>query len=279
MKEKKIRRRNFFATSIGASVATGAHLLGAMAKSEGAKSNSWLEGTSNDYEQFFANGRHWEALGRPHDWSIVREGLHPFSPERVIVIPDDTRHQLIGHSLEEARASVIEHYLERPSSRDEEFVNKLRKQCETEQGTTCIQIMKVISDHYKVPEVFLDWASRLLFRDSRSTTGLTNHIGFVHEYQWNTPVKVKNPPVDWWLIQIPGGMDFKSLDEQPVHLLGGTVLSTPGGMVLGNSMGAIERLLFSFDKADIVAISRMDRLSVCRHLNSKIPEALADYLS
>src|ERR1700733_2962710 len=37
-----------------------------------------------EYEEILARSPGLNILGRPHDWSLVREGCHPFSPERIL---------------------------------------------------------------------------------------------------------------------------------------------------------------------------------------------------
>ena len=274
MKDHRILRRSFLAASLGASTVTAASHLTPKMNGQEARRPEPSERNPLDHEHFFANCRHWQALGRPHDWSIVRAGLHPFSPDRVVIIPDDTRHLFWGHSMREAKASVTEAHQRRHGLSENTFFDNFCKLCESEKGTTCLKIMKVLSDYYQAPEAFIDWATGLVSRESLGSSGIGLHVGLVHEFQRATPITTRNSPVDWWLFQAPEGMDFQSLDEKPVHLLFGIALSIPGGMVKLNALCALSDLIQACHSNDAITVSRMDRLSACRYLNRRVAEAV-----
>ena len=40
-----------------------------------------------DYERILGRTDRMDVLGRPRSWSFVTRGFHPFSPERIVVIP------------------------------------------------------------------------------------------------------------------------------------------------------------------------------------------------
>jgi len=42
-----------------------------------------------EYEQALASSNGLEALGIPPSWSFVREGFHPLTPERIVIVPPD----------------------------------------------------------------------------------------------------------------------------------------------------------------------------------------------
>ena len=79
-----IERREFLQTTIGA-VSTLAipNFCQSSAKAMVDTRPDWL----TKYEQSFAASNNRELLGIPKSWSCIRKGLHPFSPERTLILP------------------------------------------------------------------------------------------------------------------------------------------------------------------------------------------------
>src|SRR4051812_13866501 len=40
-----------------------------------------------EYERILSQTDRMDVLGRPRSWSVVAQGFHPFSPERIVVMP------------------------------------------------------------------------------------------------------------------------------------------------------------------------------------------------
>jgi hypothetical protein len=94
-------------------------------------------------------------------------------------------------------------------------------------------------------------------------------------FQNRVEIAVDCPPVDWWLFLFPGGIDWASLAEEPVHALirhvGRRPYSTHPGLMLDAwcLTSAIMRVV-----GDARLVSRMGRVAAARHLNRIAAECL-----
>jgi hypothetical protein len=139
-----------------------------------------------------------------------------------------------------------------------------------------IWIMHVLAERYGVPQYFEDWATRLAAREHLGTAlGYFRHYGLVHQFQRrgdDYQVRTWNGFVDWWLVLIPGGVDFQSLDGLPTHILLGCVDANGSPFRELHCMCPIERL--GANLTDAVAVSRMDRLRAACCLNQQFVEIM-----
>jgi hypothetical protein len=227
------------------------------------------------YERALAGSPELELLGIQRSWSVVREGFPPFSPERVLV--------LLGHRsgfYSAYRHAAIRHQVETKFARRQE---KLRYHCA--KFRLLLAILEFLVAYYQVPDYFEDWAFRLAVREQLGATGLGQGFGWVHQFQRKEEqivATVVHPPVDWWLFLIPAGVDYKSLDAQPVCALIGPVTSRLdsclelGIMELATKLA--RHVTFGANGPDPGrgwrAIARRDRLSAARFLNQAIAHCL-----
>jgi hypothetical protein len=252
-----MNRRRFLTTGIVGAGLAGVPVLAAPSRAKPEEAafsiNSFDEGWAR------ANVEH---LGVPRSWWHVHHGLHPFAPERVLVIenrPSAWQHRALKDRL-----------LERGFGKDEYFSE--------EKLDYAICIMHVLARRYGVPEYFEDWATRLAAREDLGTAlGYCHHCGLVHQFQKRVdqPVRTQNGLVDWWLFLIPGGVDFQSFDSLPTHILLGCV-DTDGSV--GRElycMCHIEGLVRNL--TDAKAVSQMDRLRAARHLNQRLLELMQSW--
>ena len=157
-----------------------------------------------------------EAYGIPKSWSNVSQGLFPFSPERVLVF----RERPSCWPFEALKEQLLQRWCEKG---DEYFFE--------ERLDYAIWIMHLLTEYYGVPQYFEDWATRLAAReDLGPAMGYCGHTGLIHQFQGRTkeqghPVPTQNGLVDWWLVLLPDGVDFQSLDDLPTHMLCGLVES------------------------------------------------------
>lgn len=208
-----------------------------------------------------------EAYGIPKSWSNVSQGLFPFSPEKVLVFrkrPSCWPYETLKERL-----------LQRGFGRDEYFSE--------EKLDYAIWIMHLLTEYYGVPQYFEDWATRLAAREELGVAmGYFRHAGFIHQFQCRTkeqghPVPTQNGLVDWWLVLIPDGVDFQSLDDLPTHMLCGLVESNSRGPRSEcMCLGLVERVCVLHD--DWAAVSRMDRLDAVRCMNNRVVEKLSKQL-
>jgi hypothetical protein len=249
-----ISRRRFLSTGlVGAGLAGTSGLAAA---SMGRHREAAVE--TNTFDEVWARAN-LERFGIPKSWWHVHCGLHPFSPERVLVI---------GHRPEVWRFRALKTRLLEQGDGTEGSLSD-------EQLDYAIWIMHVLTTCYGVPEYFEDWATNLADRDRLGLAfGSGDHWGLLHQFQWrgaDQPVRTQNGLVDWWLVLIPHGVDFQRFDGRPIHALLGCVDANGDPMREMNCMCMVSELARSLK--DVVALSRMDRLAAARHLNRQLVES------
>jgi len=193
-------RRSFFRRSL----ATGLGLRSLIPASVSGKPSPAPPYSPNEFERVFANCDALDVLGRPRFWPQVREGYHPISPERVIVMTDkggDGCSNRDHHQEDFLRASPsVPH--EPPCLRGmatNEFYAPSGKL------DLIFRLMRVMTDYYQVPQLFLNWMTGLAKRESLGSTGMGHGYGLLHQFQDDGMVQLTNAPVDWWLVVFPGG--------------------------------------------------------------------------
>ena len=87
-------RRRFLGGFLG--LGTGATVFGAVPTGPSAARNARLGANltaqpMREYERRLARTERMEVLGYPRDWSVVRDGFHPFHPQRIAIMPSGTR--------------------------------------------------------------------------------------------------------------------------------------------------------------------------------------------
>jgi hypothetical protein len=161
----------------------------------------------NEFERIVGMCDSIDVLGRPQSWSLVREGYHPISPERVIIMTDRGGDGWLN------RSSRIENYL-RSSLAEQRRLSALKLRL-------IFRLMRAMTDYYGVPHLFPKWATGLMEREALGSTGLGNGFGLLHQFQDDGNVVVRNAPVDWWLVLFPGGIEWDSWE--PVYAMIGHV--------------------------------------------------------
>lgn len=242
-----LNRRSFLTSSLGLAVGAS-HARANEGLFLGSEANTW----NREYERILAHTDQMHLLGHPRSWSVVRDGFHPFAPERVVIL---NRRDLGS-----------------PHGIREKLGRKIVEGLAGEKLDLLTTVMKLLTDFYRVPQFFEDWAHRLAHREQLGSTGIGRGLGLIHQFQaWGQTVPtVVNPPVDWWLFLIPKGMDYESLDDRPVFALIGHVLSA-GGYDLGPLW-----LSGTMQKSEMSRVASMDRVSAARFLNVQLALALEE---
>ena len=173
----------------------------------------------SEFERLVAMADSLDLLGRPHSWSLVRDGFHPISPERVIVMADQ------GGDGWSSRDHCQEDSLR--ASLDEPL--DVRSWCGSLIGSyhvpallsagklnVIFRLMRVMTDHYRVPHLFPKWATMLARREALGSTGIGYGFGLLHQFQDDGEVELANAPVDWWMVLFPGGIEWDAWDGEPV---------------------------------------------------------------
>jgi hypothetical protein len=222
------------------------------------------------YERILSQTDRLDILGVPRSWSVVRQGFHPFAPERIAVLPSGKRWHHPMHNGRGARGRIEGRIAEYRAGFPHGPADLPPEKLESYFWT-----MDLITGHYRVPDFFEDWVVGLAQRESFGSSFLGGRWGLVHQYQGYHGAPVDCPPVDWWLFLFPDGIDWASLDEEPVHALIGHVgrrphLEEPGFMLRAYSLAESIALTVK----DARPVSRMGRVAAARHLNRIAAECL-----
>ena len=83
-------RRGFFARTLGVGLGLGA--AGPLTPPGRTHAEvAPLDPALAEYERILSHTDSLEILGVPRSWSVVRQGFHPFAPERIAVLPSGER--------------------------------------------------------------------------------------------------------------------------------------------------------------------------------------------
>jgi hypothetical protein len=222
-----------------------------------------LDPALSEYERILSQTDRLDILGVPRSWSVVRQGFHPFAPERIAVLPSGERLRHPMHRSLDVRCRIEDRIAEYRAG----FAHGAAS-LPPEKLESYFWVMDRLTSHYRIPEVFEDWVVGLAMRESLGSTALGGHWGVVHQYQGRHVAPVDCPPVDWWLFLFPGGIDWDSLDEEPVHALIGHVGRRAYGEGAGLMLNAwclMSAIMRAVD--DARPVSRMGRVAAACHLN------------
>lgn len=259
-------RRQFLQNMIGTISAMA--MPDCLKASAGAKDDSppdW----QMEYEQTLLSSHDQKLFGIPKSWSCVRRGLHPFSPERTLIL---RRPLHPGDQEFEVAQQIGRRWDETGSSKDTEAILRI------------VQAASVLTQVYGVPERTAEWAGRLLvwLFDYYSSVAQNHHWLAPSSWQgFSQRIKTSNGIVDWWLILIPQGFEFPSLDGTRVHALITPVFTEPYkplcsiefwyfmAKAIGNSLDEPAPIDSTW-----IDISRLDRKSACLSINQRIARNL-----
>jgi hypothetical protein len=85
--------------------------------------------------------------------------------------------------------------------------------------------MERLASHYGRPDLFVTWARTLWGREALGSTGVGLGLGLLHDFQaYQSTVRTDNDIVDWWLVLLPAGVDWRAIDDEPVYSMVGPVM-------------------------------------------------------
>jgi hypothetical protein len=229
------------------------------------------------YDKAMAASTELELLGLPRSWWHVHYGLHPFSPERTLIVPDLPQFTRLGYQPGKI-GSLVQRIKDHLDDGEAHY---------TEQGICqVIYASSILTQTYQVPKQLDDWSRRMawfLFRPLCCRWPNEPHW-FCSASQGRGPMNTVNGVVDWWLILIPGGISIPGANEVKTRVLITPVFSNFG---LPCHYEEFRRFMAkvlpfpaqlgpdnpSLDPAWLLE-SSIDRMSACLHLNQRIAQSL-----
>ena len=173
-----------------------------------------------------------------------------FSPRRVVVFPSEGFAPAIDstavrdRALAELRTLAANRRDIRPS------VDELPYS--SEKFDLCLAMIESMACYYDRPDLALDWAVALCFREALSDYSICSGFGLVHQFQRpaDPDLEIDQPPFDGWLFLMPAGVNWSAVDNQPVYCLVSGVSATFGAgaaarawLTLGKSIWSAVRHL------------------------------------
>ena len=237
----------------------------------------------DEYERILADlpEKRLATLGRPPSWSLVKEGLIPFVPDRVQILSEheQERHLTPRYRWAPQDSELVDRVAAKlaDSSKEEGALNT-----DSEKPGLIVRLMKTLTEYYHVPECLEPWATALAGRESLGGTGLGDHLAFPHQFHEGKPINLRtdNDPLDWWLILFPQGIGYwDRFRKEPVHAMVMFVMSRPMEMV-GYFLKCLKPLSYGMkamlkqDPNGWKSVSQMNPISAARFLNQHIVGAM-----
>ena len=260
-----IERREFLQTTIGA-VSTLA--MPNFCQSSAKAMDDTRPDLLMKYEQTLAASNDMKLFGIPKSWSGVSKGLHPFSPDRTLILP--AHDHTDDHQTKLARRIVDRWSLDSPLPNKATILR-------------IVQAASVLARVYGVREQTEDWAHRLL------VWLFVFYKSVAQDHHWLAPcswqgfgeeVRTSNEVVDWWLILIPQGVEVPSIDGTRLHSLITPIYTEVGKPRLpvefwdfmARAIGRQPQVSGEPQSIDTtwLSVSRMDRKSACLSVNQRI---------
>lgn len=224
-----------------------------------------------EYEQKLAESQELEVLGIPRSWWHVRQGLHPFSPERTVIVNVDSQRE----DIDEWTKKLAHDKASRTNETAFKGLGLSKRKVEL-----ILNMVEPMAAAYGDDDRFERWVIQLTRRESFASSGVGWHIGLLHQFQAPPWTRTTNGFVDWWLFLIPDGGEFDSLDEEPVHVAFAYVFSRhviKGNCFFGQELKAValcSQSLRPLGPSDIISLSRMDRYHAAQFFNRRLAEVL-----
>ena len=162
----------------------------------------------SEYERILSHTDCMHVLGNPRSWSLVTQGLHPFHPQRVVMLPNHSYGDRCGRDLRSKFDAQIDADYSTIKGVDPQ------KWFPTSKRESIYWMMDAMCGHYGV-SYLEDWVVGLAEREILSSSA-DQGMGMAHQYQRGGEVPVDNPPNDWWLFMSPTGYDWGALDDKPI---------------------------------------------------------------
>ncbi len=195
---------------------------------------------SKRHERVLASVPSLDVYGLPRSWSMVRDGLHPISPERVVIVPKITRRLICtrsDHDVERVKNLIRLHSVNIGAIQRDISLSEVKLEL-------ILAITATLSDFYGCDDRFEQWAMAFAAREELASTGMGNGFGLPHQFQpIGQRLKTFNSPVDWWLFLYPEGADWECYDGRPLYWMIVPVFTC---RLPGFEMRVLERIVKSY---------------------------------
>lgn len=229
---------------------------------------------TREYEQRLTATNDFDWLGIPKSWPCVRQGFHPFSPERTLVLNPTkvNRHPMVPNLVER----IGRHLTQSKVQYDQTNLAHI---------SYCAAILTA---NYGIPNQAEPWCRNFAsgFCGFFVRKNL-NHL-FMQNSNWQgreESVSITNDLVDWWLFLIPDGLEaYCGGDKKRLHVLITPVYhqrdcleSFDSGFEFSSPMAYAVRYDEDDDfKYENLLLSQMDQSSACLFLNQRVAANFTD---
>ena len=142
-----------------------------------------------EYERILSQTDRMDVLGRPRTWLVVERGFHPFSPERIVVMPAGSDHfgfgGRYGDRCERALRRRIDERigeLIKDTKRRNPGYDPVDGWFPDSKRESSFWMMDAMTDHYEVRSQFEAWVVGLVGRELLGSTAWCG-CGMAHQFQ------------------------------------------------------------------------------------------------
>lgn len=233
----------------------------------------------SDNERLLAETPHLTSLGLPRSWHAVRGGFHPFSPDRVAILPmadPDRRREanFYGGLLQGRLAGTTADLFEDCFWSSDLF-------------WLIYEVSRILAAYYPGHSL-QNWLTRMVWGRQLESIVLPQRRPRIASL-WSLALpparatQVENPPVDWWLFLSRQPLALEGWEElHPMHVVTGHVFSDIAShrnslmADVGSLYGQFEDFLADREPCFGVRIARMNRVEAARFANECLLEMLRE---
>ena len=211
-------------------------------------------------------------LGIPQYLNRLKDGFHPFTPDRTVILKSDEVLRKPKH------AGLVPKITQELKSCPGEYDVKRN----TDDLVHIIEAAGILTEFYGVPGRLFDWSQlyAVMMLHFYNFWGF-NHL-FIQQINWqpcgSDCVKTQNEGLDWWLFLIPDGLQKCGYDDQRTHILITPIYMEPGlhSLTLHSNPALPMMEVVGWtgqsgtQNEENLKISRMDETSACHLMNQRV---------
>ncbi len=227
----------------------------------------------SDYERRLSQTDRLELLGVPRDWAVIREGFHPFAPERIAILPSGELLACEKRCGGELRSRIEERI---QSIQSDEGCDPAP--LSDEKKGSFYATMDLVAGHYRAHHHFEDWVGQLAFWETVNPSQSGEDLVLLPWFRGRDEIPVDCPPVDWWLFLFPDGLDWNSPEGKPARALVAPVTQVS----LSRNPSRLRHFVVWLskqlgEKVDWLKVARMGRVDAALFLNPIVAEILDEF--